>query len=122
MVTMDDLISGIAVAASDADQSLRDVYNHAILSVKQSEIYRRVIWAMASLDGAANLVRDIANGVNAIATQESAPHVSIQAVGTALVTLKSESKRNILMTRTQGFNSFSNPLMKGFVRLIRAQQ
>jgi uncharacterized protein len=120
-VEKEDLSAGIARAAGDADQSLREVYEHAILSVKQSKIYRRILWSMAVLPGASHTVREIADATNALAEAEGDVSVTPQSVGQALVALASAEKRHIAISKTQGFYSFSNPLMKGFVRLTRAR-
>jgi hypothetical protein len=121
LVEKEDLSAGIARAAVDADQSLREVYDHAILSVKESKVYRRILWSMAVLPGASHTVREIADTTNALAEQEGDARVTVQSVGQALVALASDKKRRIVISKTQGFYSFSNPLMKGFVRLTRAR-
>lgn len=116
-----DLTSGIRAAAADADQTLRQAYEHAILSVKRSEIYRQVLWTMASLPGSAYAVGSVAEALNDLSISEGGKAVSVQAVGQALKRLTEGKKRKILLIRTAGFYSFTNPLMKGFVRLIREQ-
>ncbi len=120
-ITEEDLAVGIAQAAADADQSLRDDYEHSTLSIQRSQIYRRILWSMATLPGAAQTIRTITEGTNEIAKAEGAASVTVQSVGQALVTLTKEGKKNMLVSRTQGFYTFSNPLMKGYVRLIRAK-
>lgn len=121
VVTNDDLAIGIKSAATDADQTLRTAYDHAILSVKRSEIYRQALWALASLSGSTHTVGSIASELNNLSTSEGGETVSVQAVGQALKNLAEEKKGRILTSKNTGLYTFTNPLMKGFVRLIREQ-
>ena len=116
-----DLVAGIKAAATDADQSLRKTYDDAVLSVKRSEIYRQILWGLASLPGASHTVAEIAEAANSIAVQEGGTEVTVQAIGQALKKLVTDERRKILIPRAGGIYSFSNPLMKGFVRLLREQ-
>lgn len=121
LVELDDLVRGTVAAASDADQQLRAAYEHAILSGKGSRIYQRILWAMANLAPKANTVADISVAANRIATTESDLAVTPQAIGSALKRLASNEKRCIVMKQIAGVYSFSSPLMKGFIRLVRYQ-
>jgi hypothetical protein len=119
MAMDEDLRVGTVKAAKDADQSLRDVYEHAVLSPKGSKIYRRIIWAMAEADSVSLNVGSILSATNAIAVAEGDKPVSPQAVGQALKKLQSEEKRSILESRMTGIVRFREPLMKGYVRVAR---
>ncbi len=118
-VTPEDLRRGSAAAAEDSVLSLREAYEHAILSVKQSAIYRRSIWALAALAGTSHTVAEITTAVNEIAETEGQAAVTPQAVGQALKKLSTQEKGEILETRTMGIYRFHQPLMKGFVRVAR---
>lgn len=117
-VTAQDLNTGIKLAAQDCQESLRDAYDTAILSVKSSPIYRQIVWALASVNNVAT-VSAIADAVNKIAAREHRRSVSTQSVGQALKRLISPEKKEIISTKTQGFYGFTNPLMRGYVRLVR---
>ncbi len=119
LVELDDLSCGAIEAAGDADQQLRETYEHAILSEKGTRIYLRIVWAMANLGPKANNVADISAAANKIATHESDAAVTPQAIGAALKRLASEEKGRIVFQPIAGVYSFSSPLMKGFIRLLR---
>jgi len=117
-----DLRNATLATAKDVDHSLRETYELAALSEKGSSVYRRLIWAMASMDGAACSVGTINERANEIARQENAAEVSPQALGAALKRLMSEAKRGIVVQIMAGNYKFRHPLMKGFVRLVRHAQ
>jgi hypothetical protein len=118
-VDMDDLAAGCRDAAAGADELLRETYELAILSNRGSRIYQRIIWGMANLAPKANNVADIRLEVNNIALTEADMPVTAQAVGGALRRLASADKRHIVHQPITGVYSFINPLMKGFIRLLR---
>lgn len=121
-VTAADLRNATLATAQDVDHSLRETYEFAALSEKGSSVYRRLIWAMASMDGTACNVGTINERANEIARQEGADEVSPQALGAALKRLRSEGKREIVVQIMAGNYKFRHPLMKGFVRLVRHAQ
>lgn len=121
-VQINDLLDGSIVAAQNVDHSLRETYEIAIMSSKGSKIYRRVIWAMASIEGTTCNVGLIVERANALARQDGDSEVSPPAIGTALKRLRSPDKREIVSQvadGVQGAVKFTHPLMKGFVRLSR---
>lgn len=122
LVELDDLSRGAAEAASDADQQLREAYEHSILSEKGTRIYQRIVWAMANLAPKANNVAGISAEANKIATSESDAPVTPQAIGAALKRLASKDKGQIVFQPIPGVYAFSSPLMKGFIRLVRYRQ
>ena len=117
-VTLEDYLSGVEAAANDCDETLRSVYDTAVLSVKQSEIYRLVVWAMAEM-GSSATVGPIADRVNALARNEGLKTVTVQSIGQAIRRLCEPERKEILVSRDPSFYGFSNPLMRGYVRLIR---
>ncbi|WP_437841772.1 nSTAND1 domain-containing NTPase [Sorangium sp. So ce1153] len=117
-VTLQDYLSGVESAASDCDETLRSVYETAVLSVKQSEIYRLTVWAMAEM-GTSATVGPIAERVNALARKEGRKTVTVQSIGQAIRRLCEPERKEILTSRDPSFYGFSNPLMRGYVRLIR---
>jgi len=121
-VEMTDLIEGIKAAAADADQSLRRVYEHAILAKRGSDIYRQILWAMAEMMGSSHTVSEVAAQSNQLAVNEGGEPVTVPSVGQALKKLTTAEKQEILVSKAAGFYSFRNPLMKGFVRLVKEQQ
>lgn len=120
-VSREDYLEGLRKAAQDCDESLRDVYQTAILSVKGSEIYRRVIWAMADIPTSVATVSTISERVNGLALIEGGEEVTVQTVGQAIKRLIDTTKKNILITKDSGFYGFTNPLMRGYIRLEREQ-
>ena len=114
-----DLRNGVQAAAGDVDHTLRDAYEFAAASEKGSHIYRRLIWAMASMDAVVCNVGSINERANQIAMEEGDRDVTPQALGAALKRLISESKRSIVVQVLAGNYKFKHPLMKGFVRLVR---
>ncbi len=120
-VTEADLSEGIKAAAADADETLRTVYEHAILSKNKTEIYRQVLWALSELTWADYSVSHIAAAATRIADAEGTNGVSDATIGRALKKLTTSGKKEILIAKSSGFYRFRNPLMKGFVRLMREQ-
>lgn len=114
-----DLRNGVQAAAADVDHSLRETYEFAAASQKGSHIYRRLIWAMASMDDVICNAGAINERANQIAAQENDSNVTPQALGAALKRLTSEDKRSIVVQVLAGNYKFKHPLMKGFVRLAR---
>lgn len=118
-VAAGDLLEGTITSAEDVDEKLRDAYEVAILSEKGSLIYRRVIWAMASLNAISNNVSAIAAVTNELALSEGGDGVTTQAIGGALKRLTTADKQAIVVQATPGTYKFSDALMKGFVLLMR---
>jgi hypothetical protein len=118
-VEVDDLMLGAREAANGADQQLRNTYDHAIMSERGTHIYQRIIWGMANLAPKNNNVADISVQVNNIALGEDDKPVTSQAIGSALRRLASAEKGQIVYQPIPGVYSFTNPLMKGFIRLVR---
>jgi hypothetical protein len=120
-IEMDDVMSGCREAAARADQQLRNAYDAASIPERGTRIYQRIIWAMANLSPRVNNVADIRLEVNNIALGEGDAEVTPQAVSRALRLLASSQKGQIVYQPmgTPGVYCFSNPLMKGFVRLVR---
>jgi len=119
VVEAQDLRAGAIGAAGDVDHSLRNIYEFAALSEKGSSIYRRLIWAMASMDGAVCNVGTINERANELARQERDRDVTPQALGAALKKLMSQDKGSVVVQVMAGNYKFRHPLMKGFVRLMR---
>lgn len=114
-----DLRNGVQAAAADVDHTLRETYEFATASQKGSHIYRRLIWAMASMDVVVCNAGAINERANQIAMKEGDRDVTPQALGSALKRLTSSEKRTIVVQVLAGNYKFKHPLMKGFVRLAR---
>ena len=117
-VTKEHVTKGAEDAAQDADETLRDAYESAILS-SRSDVYKYVLWGLASLDGRMEgAVGQIADVASRFAPDKN---ISAQVAGTALKQLISADRQNIIVARAMGpkktFYSFSHPLMRGYVRL-----
>jgi Holliday junction resolvasome RuvABC ATP-dependent DNA helicase subunit len=117
-VTKEHVTKGAEDAAQDADETLRDAYDSAILS-SRSDVYKYILWGLASLDGRIEgAVGQIAEVASSFAHGKN---ISAQVAGTALKELISDSRQSIISARTMGprktFYSFSHPLMRGYVRL-----
>jgi hypothetical protein len=74
---------------------------------------------MANLAPKANNLADITLEANNIALSEADNPVTPQAIGRALRQLTSAEKRSIVYQPMQGVYGFTNPLMKGFIKLVR---
>ncbi len=109
--------AGLAAAATDCDAELGNEYERAISSSKQSEIYRRIIWSVAKLEQRVVTPQMIVEQVNGMAKGEGDLSVTPQAVGAALKNLV--ERRKILTKESDGLYRFRNPLMRGYVRLVR---
>ena len=122
VISSTHLDEGIKLAATDADQTLRVSYQDAILSVKRSEIYKQSLYSLAALVDSAQTVASIAQKLNEIASKSGKSNVTPQAVGHAVKKLATSERGNILTLKQNRFYSFTNPLMKGFVRLMQEQE
>lgn len=122
VVEAEDLRAATLATARDVDHSLGEMYEFAALSERGSSVYRRLIWAMASMDGSVCNVGAINERANAIARDEGADEVSPQALGAGLKRLTTAGKNEIVVQVTAGNYKFRHPLMKGFVRLVRHAQ
>ncbi|WP_410952463.1 AAA family ATPase [Pseudomonas sp. S1(2024)] len=116
-VTQQHVTSGAESAAQDADESLRDAYEAAILS-SRSDVYRFVLWGLANLD---NRVEGSVGQIAEVASRYASLALSPQVVGAALNKLALDVRGGIVAKRVMGpkktFYSFNHPLMRGFVRL-----
>ncbi len=121
-VSPQDLRAGAQAAAADVDHTLRETYEFATASEKGSHIYRRLVWAMASMDSVVCNVGSINELANQIAVAEGDRDVTPQALGAAIRRLTSDDKRAIVAQVLAGNYKFKHPLMKGFVRLARHSQ
>lgn len=118
-VELADYNTALRAAAQDCEESLRTAYQTAILSLKNSQIYRQIIWSLAAMENSVATVRDIAVATNKLAESERSPQFSIQSIGQAVARLTGAIKKNVLTSRDKGFYGFSNPLMRAYVRLER---
>ncbi|MFE8599332.1 AAA family ATPase [Archangium violaceum] len=118
-VEVTDFELGLKAAARDCDAELSTTYEAAIPSVRESEIYRRIVWAVAEGDARVSPTAAITAKVNAIAKGEEDEPVTAQAVGAALKKLIKPERKQILTKEQNGLYRFSNPLMRGYVRLVR---
>jgi hypothetical protein len=121
-VEVSDFERGLKAAARDCDAELSTAYEVAIPSMRESEIYRRIVWAMAEGDARVSPPAAITLRVNAIAAVENDEPVTVQAVGAALKKLIAAKRKSILKKEQSGLYRFSNPLMRGYVRLVREAQ
>jgi uncharacterized protein len=112
-----DLTIALMNAAEEADQSLRRDYENAIVS--SSDIFRKVLSSLASLPGTTYKLADITQRINSMYSGDV--DVSPQNVGWALKQLTLEPKNSVVTVRGHGIYSFTNPLMKGFIKIIAAK-
>jgi uncharacterized protein len=116
VVDEEQFISALKTAAQNIDQSLRVSYEDAILS--KSEIFRKVLWALAALPNKIHPLGDIIKQIKQISPSTN---VSPQNVGGALKQLAREGRSSVITSPRHGQYSFSNPLMKGFIRILMEQ-
>jgi len=122
IVELEDFSRGSIEAASDADQQLRNTYELARTSERGTRIYQRIIWALANLQSKNNNLAEITRETNKIALGEKEEAVTPKGIGGALKRLASPEKGNIIYQPGTGVYSFTSPLMKGFIRLVRYSQ
>ncbi|QJE97865.1 AAA family ATPase [Luteolibacter luteus] len=122
IVETEDLVRGCIAAASDADQQLREIYELAIRSSNGSRLHQRVIWGMANLTAKNNNIAEVVEEAAKIAIGRPLGAPSRKAVGSALRGLILPSRAQILTRAGHGNYTFTSPLMKGFIRLIRQGQ
>jgi len=67
-------------------------------------------------------VSSIAEGVNRLADMEGLKAVSTQSVGQAIKRLTEKERKYILTSKDPSFYGFTNPLMRGYIRLTREQK
>lgn len=120
-IEKEDYDAGLLAAAQDCDAELSNTYEGATPSAQQSEIYRRIIWSVSEMDPRVVTSTMILEKVNALAKLEGDSAISLQAMGAALKKLVDERKRFILTKEDERFYRFTNPLMRGFVRLVRSK-
>lgn len=116
-VEISDYFQGLLSAANDCDEELRSSYDRAIKSAK-TETYRRIVWALAEHDDVSIAAAKLTERANDIAASESDHAVKVQAVAWAARKLLAEDRGAILREVPIGFYMFSNPLMRGYVRLL----
>jgi hypothetical protein len=141
-VEMDDLLRGSVEAAGAADQQLRTSYDVAIMAdgeigifqrlfravfglvingehIADTNVYQRIIWAMASLSKKGNNVAEVTSQANKIKIEALDGDLTEKTVRSALKRLTTKEKGQLVSQPFPGIYSFSSPLMKGFVRLVR---
>jgi|GEM_PF-2633119 len=119
-VEMGDFTEALELAAEDCDESLRDVYSTAVLSVKASEVYRQILWAMADIPKRVVTTREIYESYCKIVADEGSRPVSIQAIGASIIKLLTIEKKEVISSKNPGFYGFTNPLMRGYIKMERA--
>jgi len=84
-----------------------------------TSVYQRIIWAMANLPKKGNNVAEITSQANKIKIEALDGDLTEKIVRSALKRLTSKEKGQLLSQPFPGIYSFTSPLMKGFVRLVR---
>lgn len=118
-IEMDDLTVGRRKAATDADEQLRTTYEHAIYCPEGKNTFQRVVWAIANLHANLNSAATITTEANNIQIAQTDEPLSPLEVNMALKSLTSSEKHCILTEKERWAFSFTSPLMKGYVRLLR---
>lgn len=141
-VEVEDLLRGSIEAAGAADQQLRASYDVAIMAdgeieilrrlfravfrlvinqehIADTSVYQRIIWAMANLPKKGNNAAEITSQANKIKIEARDGDLTEKTVRSALKRLTTKEKGQLLSQPFPGIYSFTSPLMKGFVRLVR---
>ncbi len=114
LIAMQHLTSGLNEAISNATESLRNSYTRAIKTVKgTTDRFRNVLWACAMPSEVEVQVQAIAESVGQIERKK----VTVLACSYHLSELTSDRRGHILTRVSKGWYRFSNPLMRGYVRL-----
>ena len=113
--------TGVKKAAKDAGAQLGAPYEQAILSTKRSKLYKHALWALAALPENKHNVTDIYAEAKRQADVEGRPMVTVQALGQTLKKLTQTNRSSILTLHGSGIYGFSEPLMKGYCRLMMEQ-
>lgn len=106
---------GLNDALSNAEPTLRDQYNQAIITTRRpSEKFTHVLWGIALSDELEVQVKDIAKNMAFFSGKEPLPGSFNWNLGE----LVSEKRADILTKVREGFYKFTNPLMRPFIRSL----
>ena len=109
-----ELRAGLGEAVSNATETLRSGYAQAIKTVKStSQRFRNVLWACAMPEEVEVQAQQIAQHVSTIEQKK----VRLLAFSYHLSELTKGTRGQILTRVSKGWYKFSNPLMRGYVRL-----
>jgi len=109
-----DYLQGLKDATSKAQLTLRQSYEKAVIPLKKkTQLFQYAVWAVAMAEEVEVHVSEIARHMTDIAASEVKP----QSITYHLSKLVTEDRANILRRVREGFYKFTDPLMRGYVRL-----
>ena len=109
-----DYIRGLEDAMGKATLSLREAYEKAIIPLKKkTQLFQYAVWAVAMAEDVEVHVSEIARHMTSISGAEVKP----QSITYHLSKLVTADRGDILKRVREGFYKFSDPLMRGYVRL-----
>ena len=106
--------AGVAAAIDSAEQRLRVSYEKATATTwRKTQLFQYLIWSVAMADSTEMHVSDIASGMTYLADDT----IAEKKISYHLGKLQEQAKGQILSKVRSGVHRFSDPLMRGFVRL-----
>ncbi|HUT01934.1 MAG TPA: AAA family ATPase [Phycisphaerae bacterium] len=109
-----DYLQGLKDATSKAELTLRGSYERAIIPLKKkTQLFQYAVWGAAMAEEVEVHVGDIAGNMANLTGSEVKP----QSITYHLSKLVGPDRGGILRRVREGFYKFSDPLMRGYVRL-----
>lgn len=109
-----DLTAGMSEAISNANETLRSGYERAIKTVKgKTQRFRNILWSFGMANDIDVQVQEIARNVSKIENKS----VTVLGFSYHLSELTKEPRGEVLTRITKGWYRFTDPLMRGYVRL-----
>lgn len=109
-----DLTAGMSEAISNASETLRSGYERAIKTVKgKTQRFRNILWSFAMENDIDVQVQVIARNVSEIENKT----ITVLGFSYHLSELTKEQRGEVLTRITKGWYRFTDPLMRGYVRL-----
>ena len=116
VVAEEEYREGLREALENAEHSLTDQYQHAVITTRRkSERYELILWAMALSSEREVQVQDIAMNVAFLAGGDPE---STSTFSWNLGELSKATRGNILTKVRVGYYRFSNPLMRPYIRFM----
>jgi len=109
-----DYLQGLKDATNKAELTLRETYERAIIPLKKkTQLFQYAVWAAAMAEEVEVHVGEIVRHMSEISGEEVKP----QSITYHLSKLVAPDRGSILRRVREGFYKFSDPLMRGYVRL-----
>ncbi|MCG3126591.1 MAG: hypothetical protein CHACPFDD_01442 [Phycisphaerae bacterium] len=119
VVAEQEYAAGLHLAIENAEHSLPDQYQRAIITTRRpSEKFTLILWAMALSDEREVQVKDVAQSIGFFTGEAPKPGGFNWNLGE----LVSEKRGNVLTKVREGWYKFANPLMRPYVRSLMERE